>query len=206
MFASYMHWLIRCDIFWWRTNQPTNKQGDSRSRIYVCAQNLHWFNYSFITFLYSTVWCFLPPYTYFTTDSATSAYDVLFLNCLWLTARLKMRMLVVFLIVLFSRTTRTTRRLPTKPITMTKVNRMGTMMGTIVIRVFSCSKSTSSSPSSTIIVLFIWWTTYSKLPQIFYLWNFSAILATPQSWIPPNRDQMFQEFPAKVSSKVGLFR
>ena len=85
-------------------------------------------------------------------------------NCIWLTARLKMRMLVVFLIVLLRRTTRTTRRLPTRPITMTKVKRMGTMMGTIVIRVFSCSKSTSSSssPSSTIIVLFIW--TILQLP------------------------------------------
>jgi hypothetical protein len=42
-----------------------------------------------------------------------------------------MRMLVVFLMLLFMRTTRTTRRLPMKPTMMTREKRTGTTMGTI---------------------------------------------------------------------------
>ena len=55
-----------------------------------------------------------------------------------------MRMLVVLRIVLFRTTTRTTKRFPMNPMTMTKVKRMGTTMGTIVIRNLRCSASCSS--------------------------------------------------------------
>ena len=137
--------------------------------------NIQLFNYSNIQlFNYSTVqlvnyWT-IQLLIYSTIHHYDGFTTFLFL---WLTARLKMRMLVVFLIVLLSKTTRTTRRLPTKPITMTKVKRMGTMMGTIVIRVSSCSKSTSSS--STPIVLFIWWTllfkTSANLSSLKIFWN-----------------------------------
>ena len=64
-----------------------------------------------------------------------------------LTARLKMRMFVVFLIFLLRMTTRTTRRLPTNPIMMTRVKMMGTTMGTTAIRISRCLGSTPiSSP------------------------------------------------------------
>jgi hypothetical protein len=56
-----------------------------------------------------------------------------------------MRMLVVFLIVLLSSTTRTTSRFPMNPITMTKVKRIGTTIGTTIIKTARCSWSASAS-------------------------------------------------------------
>ena len=65
-----------------------------------------------------------------------------------LTARLKIRMLVVFLIFLLRITTSTTRRLPTNPMMMTRVKMMGTTIGTTAIRISRCLGSTpvSSAP------------------------------------------------------------
>ena len=69
-----------------------------------------------------------------------------------LTARFKMRRFVVFLIFLFRVTTKTTRRLPMKPMMMMTENRMGTKKGTIFINVFKSafrSLSLASSISNT---------------------------------------------------------
>ena len=139
-----------------------------------------------------------------------SFLDFSLTNYLRFTARLKMRMLVVFLIVLLRRTTRTTRRLPTRPITMTKVKRMGTMMGTIVIRVFSCSKSTSSSsssPSSAIIELFIptiLQLSVQNFRKSFISEIFLEFLAPPQTWITPTEIRYLRNFLTKLLPKLAF--
>ena len=53
--------------------------------------------------------------------------------CWSITARLKIKMLVVLRIFLLRITTSTTRRLPTKPMMMTRVKMTGTTMGTTAI-------------------------------------------------------------------------
>ena len=72
-----------------------------------------------------------------------SSFQVTELSINLLTARLNIKMLVVFLIFLFNITTRTTRRLPTKPTMMMSVKIMGTTMGTTAIRISRCFSSTS---------------------------------------------------------------
>ena len=61
-----------------------------------------------------------------------------------LTAKLNIRMLVVFLMVLSKMTTMTTRMLPMKPMMMTRVKRMGTTMGTTEMRVLRCAMRAST--------------------------------------------------------------
>ena len=111
------------------------------------------------------------------------------------TARLKMRMLVVLLMVLSKMTTRTTKRFPMNPMMITRVKITGTWnililkitnvralttIGTTAIRVFKCFIRASSSivTSVTSVELFIFSTT-----QIwkFEIWNYLQVTSESKS-------------------------
>ena len=62
----------------------------------------------------------------------------------WINILINVAIVVVFLIFLLRITTRTTRRLPTNPMMITRVNIIGTTMGTTLIRIRRCSSSISS--------------------------------------------------------------